>query len=64
MNSLGKNQETHAEMSLSEAINFWSGRLVVAIGAGEFRDEVNLMISTLTRDSYEAGKSDGKVRKK
>jgi hypothetical protein len=45
--------------SLTEEINYWSGYLLIKIGEGDFRGGVNLMIQTVTRESYESGFKQG-----
>ena len=43
------------DVSLDEYINYWTGRLTLAIGAGKFRDEVCLMIGAITQEAYNRG---------
>ena len=52
------------DMTLTESVDYWTGRLTLAIGAGKFRDEVCMMIGVITRESYEHGKKERMKRGK
>ena len=53
-----------SNMQLDELIDYWSGRLAISIGRGTFRDEVNLMLQTTMRTSYDRGIADGSTGKR
>ena len=40
---------------MDEQVSYWVGRLLIAIGKGQFRDEVYLMIDYYQRDAYARG---------
>ena len=41
--------------TFAELVDYWTGRLAIAIGAGSFRKEVSLMLDQVTRDAYQRG---------
>ena len=52
------------DMPFDEAIDYWTGRLTLAIGAGKFRDEVNLMLGTVIRETMEHTQAEAKKAKR
>jgi len=53
-----------SEMTTTELVDYWSGRLIVSIGAGKFRDEVCTMLLCTMRDTAEKVKAETKKGKK
>ena len=43
----------------SSMIDEWTGRLIVSIGRGKFREEVALMVSSISQDSFSRGMKAG-----
>ena len=43
-----------------ELVDEWTGRLIVSIGTGKFRDEVALMVSSIYMESFDRGVGAGK----
>jgi hypothetical protein len=48
------------QKSYIELVDEWTGRLIVSIGAGKFREEVALMVSSISMDSFDRGMGVGK----
>jgi hypothetical protein len=46
-----------AKEDLTTQINYWVGRLTLAIGRGEFRDQVNLMIQYYMYQGHHNGET-------
>lgn len=55
--------EDYNKLDTDTRISYWLGRLLVAIGRGDIRSELYLMIDFLTRDAYERGAADAKAGK-
>lgn len=45
-------------MDLKEQIDYWVGRLTIAIGQGKFRDEVNALIQSTAQNAFAAGQAE------
>jgi hypothetical protein len=53
------------EMTTEETVDYLTGRLIMAIGRGDFRQEVSLWVMALKTESYDRGfKAAQKQRRK
>jgi hypothetical protein len=63
--SKSSHEKTLEEMSFVELLNYWTGYILMELGAGRsLRDAVNMVLQQTMRISYERGIADGKSGKR
>lgn len=54
-------QDDYEKMSNEDQVAYWMGRLLIAIGKGEFKGELYMMTDFVRRTAYERGVVAGKT---
>ena len=52
------------EMNFDELMDYWSGRMIISIGEGNFRSTIAAMIQSISHDAYQRGVDSTKKGKK
>lgn len=50
--------------TFEERVSTWTGRLIVSIGEGKFRESIAALISCISAESFESGVQSGKAAAK
>jgi len=56
--------KTTEEMTFDELMNYWSGRMIISIGEGKFRDTVAAMLLSTMHDCEHRKDKNAKAKKR